>query len=305
PYLKYYRWFFNDGGGGTPNDTLSIGLSNGVTTVVLEEVTESSAGNSSWLPKTYKISDYLALTSAMLLTVETGDFTGSGHLVEAGIDMFQIEDFSVSVVNSNASCNGTCDAGAVAKALGGLSPLTYLWDDPSAQTTDTALGLCAGTHTATIIDAQGDTATSQITITEPLAIFLSTSTSALCDAQLSDVTVTASNGIAPYSYIWSDGNSQTTPTATSLSVGTFTVTVTDDDGCSNSVSITTTTNTVLSVGASSSNPLSCGGSDGTATALIGNGNSPFYIPLGRWTNPNYANGGWVGVWRIYSNCYRF
>ena len=47
PYINYYRWFFNDGGSGTPNDVLEVRLDNGSTVVVIETVTEASPGNSS------------------------------------------------------------------------------------------------------------------------------------------------------------------------------------------------------------------------------------------------------------------
>ena len=35
---------------------------------------------------------------------------------------------------------------------GGTNPYTYLWDDPTAQTTATATGLSAGTYTCTVTD---------------------------------------------------------------------------------------------------------------------------------------------------------
>jgi len=275
PYVKYYRWFFNDGGGGTPNDTLRISLSNGSVSVVLEEVTQSSAANSSWVSRSYKVSDYIAATNLMQLTIETADYAGSGHLVEAGLDMFRVDEFIVDLSSSNASCSGACDGDAVASVLGGVTPLSYLWDDPAAQTTDTAVGLCAGSFTAIIIDALGDTATAQVTITEPGAINLSTSTTALCNPSLSDVTVTAINGVAPYSYVWDDPGSQTTQTALDLSVGTYIVTVADNNGCSNTTSVTTTANTTLSVSTTSTDPTSCGGTDGTGTAVVVNGATPY------------------------------
>ncbi|MBL4735179.1 MAG: choice-of-anchor B family protein [Flavobacteriales bacterium] len=275
PYVRYHRWYFNNGGSGTPDDTLSVSLSNGVVSVVLEEVIESSPGNSSWIPKSYKVSDYIAATSTMQLTFETADLAGSGHLVEAGLDMFRVEDYTVSMMSLNASCNGVCDAAATVVVLGGVPPLSYIWDDPTAQTTDTAFGLCAGLYTATVIDSLGDTATAQVTITQPNSINLSTTTIALCNPSLSNITVTASNGVAPYAYAWNDPGNQTTQTATSLSIGTYVVTVTDNNGCSNTISITTTSNITMTISTSGTDPSSCGSNDGTTTATVTNGVSPF------------------------------
>ena len=284
PYVKYHRWFFNDGGSGTPNDTLTVTISNGTVSVVLEEITESSSGNSSWVSRSYKISDYIPATNLMQLTLETADFAGSGHLVEAGLDMFRVEDFAVNISSVNASCNGACDAQAGAMVLGGVTPLSYLWDDPAAQTTDTAVGLCVGTYTATIIDALGDTTTAQVTITQPGALNLSTSTTALCSLSLSDVTVTATNGVAPYSYAWNDPGNQTTQTATSLSVGTYTVTVTDNNACSTSDTVVITEPSALSVSIASSTNVDCNGAcTGDATGVVAGGTLPFtYL----WDDPS-------------------
>src|SRR5258708_10245592 len=44
-------------------------------------------------------------------------------------------------------------------------------------------------------------------------------------------TVAASNGTAPYTYLWTDPAAQTSATATGLAAGSYTVTVTDAKGC--------------------------------------------------------------------------
>ncbi|MBL4753562.1 MAG: T9SS type A sorting domain-containing protein, partial [Flavobacteriales bacterium] len=286
PYVKYERWFFNNGGGGTPNDTLRVTISNGVVSVLLEEVIESSIGNSSWVPRSFKVSDYIAITNFMQLTFTAADYAGSGHLVEAAVDLFQVEEYAVNLTSVNASCNGSCDAEVVALVAGGIAPFTYLWDDPAAQTTDTAMNLCSGTYTATVIDALGDTAISQVTITQPVAIGLSTAIDAQCSASLSDITVTVTNGFSPYTYAWDDPGNQITQTATSLNIGTYTVTVTDNNGCSNTITVTTTVNAALSVTAIGSDPSSCGNTDGTGTASISNGTSPFTYS---WDDPGFQS----------------
>lgn len=96
PYLFYKRWFFNDGGFGNPNDSLIISISNGTSTAVLETVTAATAGNSTWLARNFKISDYVTPSATMTLTARTAD-AQPGHLVEAGLDHFYITD-SVSTI---------------------------------------------------------------------------------------------------------------------------------------------------------------------------------------------------------------
>lgn len=87
--------------------------------------------------------------------------------------------------------------------------------------------------------------------------------------------VTASGGIAPYTYLWDDANSQITETATDLSAGIHYVTVTDNIGCSSvfAVSITDPAPIVPSISTTQS---TCGSSTGTATAsVVSGGTSPF------------------------------
>jgi choice-of-anchor B domain-containing protein len=91
PYIYYSRWFFNGGGNGdNPNDSLIIELSNGQDVVVIDRATEMEP-MSEWLNKSFRISDYLTPTAAMTLKVTATDFT-PGHLVEAGLDKFYVED---------------------------------------------------------------------------------------------------------------------------------------------------------------------------------------------------------------------
>jgi choice-of-anchor B domain-containing protein len=91
PYLLYSRWFFNDGGFGTPNDSLTIRISNGTQTAIVETVLETTTGNSSWINSSIRITDYVTPTSTMTVMVRTAD-AAPGHLVEAGFDRFMVLD---------------------------------------------------------------------------------------------------------------------------------------------------------------------------------------------------------------------
>jgi gliding motility-associated-like protein len=68
----------------------------------------------------------------------------------------------------NANCIppglSTCDGTATANPVGGTAPYTYLWNDPSFQTTQTAVDLCAGNYTVTVTDAAGNTTQATVTI---------------------------------------------------------------------------------------------------------------------------------------------
>ncbi len=93
PYLNYHRWFMNAGGSGTPNDSLIIRLTNGSTTVTVETVLYNTAGNSTWRNRNFKISSLITPTANMRLILRTAD-ANPGHLVEAGLDKFEISNGS-------------------------------------------------------------------------------------------------------------------------------------------------------------------------------------------------------------------
>ena len=48
---------------------------------------------------------------------------------------------------------GNCTGSAGVSVTGGTTPYTYLWNDPNAQTTPTASGLCAGVYKVTVTDS--------------------------------------------------------------------------------------------------------------------------------------------------------
>ena len=94
--ISYERWFANSSGNSTPDDELLIKLSNGSTTVTVETITSNDANLSQWVASSVLVNDFLTPTANMQFIVETGDL-GDGHLVEAGLDNFKIEDVEVTV----------------------------------------------------------------------------------------------------------------------------------------------------------------------------------------------------------------
>lgn len=92
PYLSYYRWFFNDGGQGTaPNDSLTITLTNGSDSVLVESIRATNQPQSQWLFHKIRVGDYLVPTANMRIYFKAQD-GNPGHLVEAAIDRFEVVD---------------------------------------------------------------------------------------------------------------------------------------------------------------------------------------------------------------------
>jgi hypothetical protein len=131
------------------------------------------------------------------------------------------------------SCAGNCDGAADVTGISGTPPYTYLWDDPTTQTSAMATMLCPGTYTVMVTDAVGATSTAVATVVEPDTLTVSLfGVDPACDS-CADGWVSAAvlGGTAPYMYAWDDPASQTGSSATSLMNGSYSVTVTDANGC--------------------------------------------------------------------------
>jgi choice-of-anchor B domain-containing protein len=108
PYLSFERWFFNEGGFGTPNDSLIIELSNGTQSVVLDVADQNDPNESEWTYREFRLSDLIPTTSLMQLKVRAMDENG-GHLVEGGFDNFLVWDS----IQSNASIQSAATIEAI------------------------------------------------------------------------------------------------------------------------------------------------------------------------------------------------
>lgn len=179
--------------------------------------------------------------------------------------------------NTQVSCFGGCNGTATATVSNGTAPYSYLWNNPTAQTTATATGLCAGSYTVSITDANGCTSQAVTTITQPtvLSSNLSSSANLTCyNVCIGFAQVTATGGVGPYSYNWLPSGG-TSATATNLCAGTYTCTVTDSRGCtSNTIAnITQPTQLVASV---TGNDITCAGTcNGTGNISYMGGTPPY------------------------------
>jgi len=98
PYMSFERWFFNGGGqgGGAPNDSIVIELSNGTQSAVLDFAIFNDPQLSEWAFKEVRVEDYVPLTAFMQVKVRAMD-QGQGHLAEGGFDNFLVRDSIIDV----------------------------------------------------------------------------------------------------------------------------------------------------------------------------------------------------------------
>jgi len=141
-YLSYYSWFSNGGGGwggGSPAaDSLTVLISNGSTTVILETMTANSPDMGQWNSRSYDLGQYIALTSTMQLVIETADWDVlGGHWVEGGFDKF-----SITNAPNNVTDISNQEKGKLIKIIDVLgrevvntknSPLLYIYENGSVE----------------------------------------------------------------------------------------------------------------------------------------------------------------------------
>lgn len=130
----------------------------------------------------------------------------------------------------DVSCFAGSDGQVSVNIITGTAPYNFIWN-PSNQISQTATNVSAGSYTVTVTDANGCTASSSVSINQPLSIIMAfTATDASCfGGDDGTIEVNAINGNPPYSYVWSNGG--TDFKILNLTAGTYTVTVIDQNGC--------------------------------------------------------------------------
>lgn len=180
-----------------------------------------------------------AAASALFTTLSAGGYIGAVTDANGCVEVvaFEINDpkaLEASIdTATHVSCNGLSDGTATVVASGSSGTYNYLWED--GQTTATATGLPAGTHTVTVSDPNGvacDVIVS-VLITEPtllIAEIIDTEDETCPQADDGTATVNATGGTTGYTYAWSNGDA--THMANNLMAGVvYTVTVTDANAC--------------------------------------------------------------------------
>jgi len=200
-----------------------------------------------------------------------------GCIQNASVTLTNPPTLSTSVAVTPVTCNAACNGTATATTTNGTAPYTYAWNNPTAQTTATATGLCAGSFTVNVTDANGCPSQAVAIISQPTPLtsnIFATGNLTCFGVCTGFAQITASGGSAPYSYNWMPGG-LTTPTITNLCAGTYTCTVTDANGCT-STSVTTITQPSQLVASITGNDITCAGScDGSGNISFIGGTPPY------------------------------
>ncbi|NVJ45745.1 MAG: SprB repeat-containing protein, partial [Cytophagia bacterium] len=172
------------------------------------------------------------------------------------------------------TCKGDTDGSIDLSVSGGTGAYSYSWS--SGETTQDLSGLAAGSYTVTVTDANGCTANSTITITEPPTLMTATytQTNVSCNGGSdANIDITVADGTAPISYAWSNG--ATSEDLTNIPAGSYSVVITDALGCITIKDIVITEPSLLTASATKVDVDCNGNSSGSIDLSVAGGVAPY------------------------------
>jgi trimeric autotransporter adhesin len=183
--------------------------------------------------------------------------------------------FLANAVATPVSAAGLSDGTATANPTSSVGTFfLYAWS--TGATTQSISGLSPGNYSVTATDPNGCLTIQTVVVGSACAVVATAvAQNITCKGLINGkATATLANGTAPYTYIWSNG--QTTATATGLAAGTYAVTIKDANGCESSASATVIEPTTLNAVLSSVTNVQCPGDPtGGATYTASGGTSPY------------------------------
>lgn len=226
-----------------------------------------------WMPGALTSEDLTGIAGGTFAVTVT-DNNGCTDTLSAIIN----EPTALGIITSSldASCGGS-DGQAGVIISGGISPYTYLWNDPGGQSTPTAISLTSQSYTVTITDANGCIDSTNIYVSEvngPVIDSINSTDITCFGDNNGTASVYASGGFLPYVFTWDDPLNQSSANASNLPGGTWNVTLTDQAGCDtiSSVTIYESSGMALSINGTAS---ICFGQSTSFTASANGGAMPY------------------------------
>ncbi|MBL4652682.1 MAG: T9SS type A sorting domain-containing protein, partial [Flavobacteriales bacterium] len=203
------------------------------------------------------------------------DFCGTA--VTGSVSISEPPAFTVTMASTQESVPGASDGTATMNATGGTTPYTfYQWSNFG--NTDTQTALTAGVYTVTVYDANFCTAMGSVTITTvtpcSVSVTVFENQSDACGDSDGEAQALVTGGVTPFVYNWDTGDNGNIIYNLSYN-GTYNVTVTDDIGCTVTDAITISGSLGMDSVIVTTTDATCGGSDGTATAIGVGGVTPY------------------------------
>jgi hypothetical protein len=202
----------------------------------------------------------------------------NGCSVSLNVEITQPQTLVLSANITNVLCVGGNDGAIDLTIAGGTLPYTIYWSNGA--TTEDISGLVAGFYQVFVTDANGCSTQASFTVATLSNLTVSTgATNATCGESNGEATVAVAGGIAPYTYVWSNGRN--TSTISGLSDGVYNVTVTDAASCTISTAVLVNNISQLNLSAAVQNVNCGGGATGAINLTVTGGTTPYsYV----WSN---------------------
>lgn len=209
--------------------------------------------------------------STAIYTVTVTD--SKGCQADTSIQIYEPPQLEVLVDVDNISCNGYDDGEIDITVNGGIYPYTYVWSN--AETTEDVQNLSQGGYFVEVTDYNGCVEYGNAVIDEPLPLSLSTSiTDAKCYSSADGIAnLIVSGGTSPYSYAWSNGD--TNEDLDSVVAGTYYVTVLDTNLCQAQITAIIGRPDEIVISFTPQNPTCYGKDDGEVNTSITGGTPNF------------------------------
>ena len=199
---------------------------------------------------------------------------------------------TINLLNlTNVTCFNAGN-GAISVQASSTPTYSYLWN--TSATSAAINSLIPGQYTVTVTDGNTCQSSASYQITQPtLLIANATVTSNYNGQQIScfnasdgTASVVASGGTAPYTYLWSNG--QTTSNATGLDTGFYSVIVTDANGCQAFDTVFLSEPTPIVLATTHTNVTCFGGFNGSISLVASGGTFPYTFAWSNNTNNQNA-----------------
>lgn len=229
------------------------------------------------------------LCAGVYISQITDNTQPTGCVTFSTITITQPSSISVTQTQKLPTCPGVCDGSISVTPSGGTGPYTFSWS-PSVSTGSTATNVCAGTYSLIIgynNVCTAPTITFDIpgiqTLPTPASTTTDNSCAGDCNGAIS-VFMPSGNIAAPFSFNWSNGQSNPGPTSASISAlcsGNYSLIITSASGCTSTYSYQINTPNQLTVTPSVTQP-ECNQCNGSASLAISGGSGTNYTV--NWSN---------------------
>jgi hypothetical protein len=183
---------------------------------------------------------------------------------------------TLTFVSADPATCGQPNASVVLHANGGAPPYLYTWGSTPPQSSDTLTGVAAGPQMFIAYDSNGCPDTLMLTVpaTPPPQISSVNISQPTCNQPNGTITLSVSQGVAPFRYRLNQAPLQTSPTFVNLVSGFYQCFVVDDLGCLDSMSVTLVNQPAPVVSIAMMMDATCGLNNGQAMATATGSNGP-------------------------------